>query len=212
MRPNDRLAIAVFAGAQTSASTVFGLYDLFSSVGRDWDLLTKGEAGTPWAQPMIVADEADPFEAANGAWIRPDRTFKDCAKPDVICVPDLLVAPGESIAGRFDHAVAWLRQYYRPPLTHSGRLESVESRCGAAAVGRAYQFAAPFVRRCLSGSTMAPFPHPAHRSRGLWNARYGRRLCENAESAFRHLDPCCLTGAAAASSREGPIGARSGSD
>jgi transcriptional regulator GlxA family with amidase domain len=117
MRPNDRLAIAVFAGAQTSASTVFGLYDLFSSVGRDWDLLTKGEAGTPWAQPMIVADKADPFEAANGAWIRPDRTFKDCGRLDVICVPDFLVAPGESIAGRFDHAVAWLRQCYHAGVT-----------------------------------------------------------------------------------------------
>ena len=31
----------------------------------------------------------------------------------------------------------------------------------ARAVGRAYRFAAPFVRRCLSGSTMAPFPHPS---------------------------------------------------
>ena len=44
------------------------------------------------------------------------------------------------------------------------RLNRVESRCGAAAVGRAYRFAAPFVRRCLSGSTVAPFPHPAHRT------------------------------------------------
>src|SRR5450631_3704896 len=40
----------------------------------------------------------------------------------------------------------------------------VESRCGAVAVGRTYLFAAPFVWRCLSGSTMAPFPHPAHRT------------------------------------------------
>jgi hypothetical protein len=40
----------------------------------------------------------------------------------------------------------------------------VESRCGAVAVGRTYLFAAPFVWRCLSGSTLAPFPHPAHRT------------------------------------------------
>ena len=32
------------------------------------------------------------------------------------------------------------------------------------AVGRACLFAAPFVWRCLSGSPMAPFPHPAHRT------------------------------------------------
>ena len=40
----------------------------------------------------------------------------------------------------------------------------VESRCGAVVLGRAYLFAAPFVWRCLSGSTMTPFPHPAHRT------------------------------------------------
>ena len=32
------------------------------------------------------------------------------------------------------------------------------------ALGRACLFAAPFVWRCLSGSTVAPFPHPPHRT------------------------------------------------
>ena len=117
MPRNDPLAVAVFAAAETSTSTVFGLYDLFSSAGRDWDLLTKGEAGVPRARPMIVAREANPFEAPNGAWIRPDRTLKDCGTPDAICVPDLQVAPGESIAGRFDDAIAWLTQCHQAGAT-----------------------------------------------------------------------------------------------
>src|SRR6201987_1992236 len=40
----------------------------------------------------------------------------------------------------------------------------VESRCGAVVVGRTYLLSASFVWRCLSGSAMAPFPHPAHRT------------------------------------------------
>src|SRR5882724_8051506 len=40
----------------------------------------------------------------------------------------------------------------------------VGSRCDAVALGSSISVAAPFVRRCLSGSTMAPFPHPAHRT------------------------------------------------
>jgi hypothetical protein len=32
------------------------------------------------------------------------------------------------------------------------------------AVGRTYLFSAPFVWPCLIGSTMARFPHPAHRT------------------------------------------------
>src|SRR6266481_3436576 len=40
----------------------------------------------------------------------------------------------------------------------------VESRCGAVAVGRTYLLSASFVWRCLSGSALTPFPHPAHRT------------------------------------------------
>src|SRR5438874_13505215 len=40
----------------------------------------------------------------------------------------------------------------------------VESRCDAVALGSNISVAAPFVRRCLTGSTMAPFSHPAHRT------------------------------------------------
>ena len=39
-----------------------------------------------------------------------------------------------------------------------------ESRCDAVALGSSISVAAPFVRRCLTGSTMAPFSHPAHRT------------------------------------------------
>ena len=42
-------------------------------------------------------------------------------------------------------------------------LVAVESRCGAVALGSNISVPASFVWRCLTGSTMAPFPHPAHR-------------------------------------------------
>ena len=54
------------------------------------------------------------------------------------------------------------------PAVHMTTLEpqeSVESGCGAVAVGPNLSVAAPFVWRCLTGSTVAPFPHPAHRPR-----------------------------------------------
>src|ERR1700733_13163144 len=41
----------------------------------------------------------------------------------------------------------------------------VESRCDAVALGSNISVSAPFVWRCLTGSTMAPFSHPAHRTR-----------------------------------------------
>jgi transcriptional regulator GlxA family with amidase domain len=112
MPRNEPLAVAVIAAPETAASTVFGLYDLFSSAGRDWDLLMTGRAGTPRALPLIVAAGIEPFVTANGAWIRPDRTFRDSETPGIVCVPDIAVAPGESIAGRFPDAVLWLKRCY----------------------------------------------------------------------------------------------------
>src|SRR6266581_1737116 len=44
------------------------------------------------------------------------------------------------------------------------RRAPVESRCGAVAVGLSIAVAAPFGWRCPMSQTMAPFPHPAHRT------------------------------------------------
>src|SRR6267143_1661878 len=54
---------------------------------------------------------------------------------------------------------------YRPrdAVEHERPL-CVESRCDAVALGSNISVSAPFVRRCLTGSTMAPFSHPAHRT------------------------------------------------
>src|SRR6266481_305730 len=64
----------------------------------------------------------------------------------------------------------------------------VESRCGAVAVGRTYPFSAPFVRRCLTGSPVAPFPHPAHRTGHValvYDTQYARAYCSN--SGFKEI-------------------------
>ena len=39
------VAVAVLAFPETTASVVFGLYDLFVSAGRDWGLVLDGQPG-----------------------------------------------------------------------------------------------------------------------------------------------------------------------
>jgi len=50
---------------------------------------------------------------------------------------------------------------HRNPLTAA---PSYKSRCDAVALGSNISVPAPFVWRCLSGSTVTPFPHLAHRT------------------------------------------------
>src|SRR6266481_414066 len=51
-----------------------------------------------------------------------------------------------------------------PRATVGHDFETNAPPCVAVALGSTYPFPPPFVWRCLSGSTMAPFPHPAHRT------------------------------------------------
>lgn len=103
------VTVALLAVPETTASTLYGMFDVFSSVGRDWAFVTTGMAGEPWAKPVVVAETADGFRAANGVHIQPDLAVGDCPAPDLVCIPDLFVAPDEDIRGRYAQAAAWLR-------------------------------------------------------------------------------------------------------
>ncbi|NIA70802.1 helix-turn-helix domain-containing protein [Pelagibius litoralis] len=109
MSPNPPLTVALVATPETSASTLYGMYDVFCSAGRDWTFITTGVPGTPAMKPYVVAATAETLRAANGVPITPDRTFADCPSPQIVCIPDLLVRPDQPIAGRYDAAVDWLQ-------------------------------------------------------------------------------------------------------
>jgi transcriptional regulator GlxA family with amidase domain len=102
--------IALLAIPEVTASTLFGMYDLFAGVGRDWEMLVSGTPGEPQLQPCVVAARAEPFRAANGVWIRPDHTLADCPPVDFICISDALIAPDSSLAGGYGSEIAWLRE------------------------------------------------------------------------------------------------------
>lgn len=110
---HGRINIALLALPEVTASTLLGMYDLFASTGRDWQWLTKGEPGEPKMNPVIVSRDGRPFAGANRRWVHPDASIRDCAVPDVICVPDIMVMPDEDISGRYDAEVEWVRDHYR---------------------------------------------------------------------------------------------------
>ncbi|TFH87203.1 helix-turn-helix domain-containing protein [Billgrantia azerbaijanica] len=102
------LTVALLATPEATASTLYGMYDLFGSAGRDWPLLMHGEVGRPLLQPVIVSRDGRGFRALNGAWIQPDACLADCPAPVAMCIPDLYVAPDEPLAGRYPVEIDWL--------------------------------------------------------------------------------------------------------
>jgi len=103
-------SVAILAFPEVGVSTVYGMFDMFMSAGRDWGLIVDGKPGASLIAPRVVAATREPFVAGNGITIRSDATFDEAGVPDVVCVPDVLVPPGEPLDGRFDAQVAYLKR------------------------------------------------------------------------------------------------------
>src|SRR5688572_6014696 len=69
------IEIAILAYPETSASVVFGMYDLFFSAGRDWGQIVEGKPGASVMRPRIVSRERESFTVGNGVPIRPEATL-----------------------------------------------------------------------------------------------------------------------------------------
>lgn len=103
--------IAILALPEATASVVYGMLDLFCAAGRDWQLVTEGTPGPSAVEAEIVARTVGTFEVSNGALVRSHAELG--ARPyDIVCVPELAIAPQTELAGRFDREVAWLGRQY----------------------------------------------------------------------------------------------------
>lgn len=105
-------SVAILALSEATASVIYGMYDMFMSAGRDWRLIMEGHAGSGPIRPVIVATSTDPLIAANAVRIAPQATLADYPAPQLICIPELLIPPEQSLAGRFDAEIAWLQRCY----------------------------------------------------------------------------------------------------
>ena len=106
------IGIAILVFPDTSASVVYGMYDLFLSAGRDWNRIVEGRPGPTLMQPRLVAENDKAFAAGNGVLIKPDLTLAQCPAPAIVCVPEILSPPEETLDGHFSAEIAWLRQCY----------------------------------------------------------------------------------------------------
>lgn len=110
--PERPASVVVLAFPDTSASVVYGMYDLFHSAGRDWGLIVHGAPGAQVVHARVAAAGGRPLVAANGVRIVPQAAIEDLPAPDIVCVPEITIPPGEPPGHRFDAEIAFLRRCY----------------------------------------------------------------------------------------------------
>jgi transcriptional regulator GlxA family with amidase domain len=108
----DKLCVALLGVPESTASTLYGMYDVLESAGRDWSALIERRGGEPALKTLIVSAGGERFRAPNGLAIEPHCTLADCPRPDVIAISDLMVMPDEELGGRYEAEIAWIRDAY----------------------------------------------------------------------------------------------------
>jgi transcriptional regulator GlxA family with amidase domain len=103
--------VAILGLPEATASVVYGMLDLFCSAGRDWGLVTDGVPGEASVHAEIVAESTSPLPVANGALVQPHRAFSD-ERYDIVCIPELAIAPASDLKGRFDAEIDWVLQQH----------------------------------------------------------------------------------------------------
>jgi transcriptional regulator GlxA family with amidase domain len=116
-KPDAPIEVAILAMPAASASVVYGLFDIFMSAGRDWGFIVDGNPGPTVMRARLVSATRGPFAAVNGVHISPDLTLDECTAPDIACVPEVNLPPGEPLDGRFAEEVAWLRRCHAAGAT-----------------------------------------------------------------------------------------------
>jgi transcriptional regulator GlxA family with amidase domain len=108
LSPPVTVALLVFP--ETSASVVYGMYDLFMSAGRDWGMVVEGRPGPQLMQPLLVAARPGELRVGNGIPVLPDTTLDACPRTDILCVPEVNLPPGEPLAEHFRTEIDWLKE------------------------------------------------------------------------------------------------------
>lgn len=80
------ISISILATSDTSPSTLFGLYEVLSSVGIGWEQNVAGVPADPQFDVRIVAVDREPFNCAGNVPVSPHCSIDDVDKTDVVIV------------------------------------------------------------------------------------------------------------------------------
>ncbi len=111
------LSVSLLVVAETAPFALYGLYEVFSSVGVAWSALTGEAEGTRALDVRIVAARRQPFPCAMGVPIAPHAAFDEVAASDLVAVPDLAIPVDADPRGRWPEAVPWLRRQFAAGAT-----------------------------------------------------------------------------------------------
>ena len=113
MTDSDRkVRVALLAAPETSASVLYGLYDVLQSVGAVYPDMTVGVPGEAILEVFVVAATAEPFRCFGNILVEPSFAVDDADDVDVVVICDMYAPITEAPIGKYAVETAWLRRVH----------------------------------------------------------------------------------------------------
>ena len=106
-------SIVLLAAPETSASVLYGLYDVLLSVGAVYTDMIAGRPGTGLLDVTIASTDGKAFRCQGHIPVEPHKSMQDITHADAVIVCDIYMSIYDAPAGRFSGEVAWLQRVHR---------------------------------------------------------------------------------------------------
>ncbi len=110
MTSTRRPKIVLLAAPESSASVLYGLYDVLLSVGPMWPDMTAAQTADSLLDVSIVSATGESFRCFGNILVEPHASLAEVNEADAVVICDLYTPIHTPPRGRFDREIAWLRR------------------------------------------------------------------------------------------------------
>jgi transcriptional regulator GlxA family with amidase domain len=110
MRKQKKPLIVLLAAPETSASVLYGLYDVLLSTGAVFSDMVTGSPGDEFLDIRIVSADGKPFHCIGNIPVEPHMGIEKIDVPDAVIVCDMYTSIYDVPKGRYPREVGWLKQ------------------------------------------------------------------------------------------------------
>jgi transcriptional regulator GlxA family with amidase domain len=104
--------IVLLAAPETSASVLYGLYDVLLTVGAVYSDMVAGVPGRELLDVRIASADGRPFRCIGNIPVEPHTAIDEIDKPDAVIVCDMYTSIYDVPSGRYPREAEWLRQVH----------------------------------------------------------------------------------------------------
>lgn len=112
MSPQILPLITLLATPETSASVLYGVYDVMQSVGAAFPDMVAGTPGPELLNIQIASVDGKPFHCIGNIPVVPHASITDIRSSDAVVVCDMYTSIYDAPAGRYPREVAWLKRVH----------------------------------------------------------------------------------------------------